>query len=228
MLGKKFAFVVIAVALALTPLSAGAQLNPRTKPTTVGPLTYDGETYAGRDCKDGKFRRNGDSGQTTSSWTFCTFFFRYSTAQDNSSTRDYGAMWLATRINPTNGWCARRVISQLGVRTSGSGNVIKRAPQRRSLRANNSRSVQTRLLVDAAGSGSRNSSLRKNWTLHRGDVEIRKFGRDGFTNLRLDYDGPTKKTTSFAAAFEMSWPQGGKPPSIFPQLRTLHVKPCSN
>ena len=228
MLGKKLVLVLVVVTLALVPLSAGAQLNPRNKPTTVGPITFDGDTYAGRNCKDGKFRRNGSTGQVTSKWTFCTFFFRYSASQDNNSNRDFGAMWLATRVNPANGWCARRVISQLGVQTSGSGNVIKRAPQGHGRTVNNSRTVQTRLVVDAGGSGSTNSVLKRNWTLHRGDLAIRKFRQGGFTNLRLIYDGPTKKTTAFAGAFEMSWPQGGNPPSIFPELRALHSRPCSN
>lgn len=228
MLGRKLALVVVGVALVLTPLSAGAQLNPRSKPTTVGPIAFDGDTYAGRDCKDGQFRRNGDTGRVMSNWTFCTFFYRYSTAQDNNANRDFGAMWLATRVNPTNGWCATRVISRLGVQTSGSGKVHKRAPQGSSLGANRSRKVQTRLVVNAGGSGSTDSVLKKGWTLHRGDVRIRKFRRDGFTNLQLNYKGRTQKTTSFAAAFEMSWPQGGNPPLIFPELRALHVKPCSN
>jgi hypothetical protein len=227
MLGKKLVLVVVAVALALTPLSAGAQLDPRNKPTTVGPVTFDGDTYAGRDCKDGKFRRNGTTGQVTSKWTFCTFFFRYSAAQDNSSTRDFGAMWLATRINPANGWCAKRIISQLGVRTSGSGNVIKRAPQGDGRTVDRSRKVQTRLVVNAGGSGSTKGVLKKGWILRRGELAIRRFRRAGFTNLRLVYDGPTKKTASFAGAFEMSWLQDGNPPAIFPELRALHVKPCS-
>ena len=227
MLGKKLALVVVAVALVLTPLSAGAQMNPRSKPTTVGPLSFDGSTYSGPDCKDGVFRRHGGTGRIMSKWTFCTFFYRYSRAQDNNSNRDFGAMWLATRVNPTNGWCARRVISRLGVQTSGTGRVHKRAPQRRRRGANRSRRVQTRLVVNAAGSGSTKSVLKKDWTLHRGEMKIRKFRREGFTNLQLGYKGPTKKTASFAAAFEMSWPQGGNPPSIFPELRALHVKPCS-
>ena len=226
MLGKKLALIVLVVALALIPLSAGAQMNPRNKPTKVGPLTFDGDTYAGPNCKDGKFRRNGTSGQVTSNWTFCTYFYRYSTAQDNNSNRNFGAMWLSTRVDPTNGWCASRVISQLGVQTSGTGNVLNRAPQGRSREANSSRKVQTRLVVDAGGAGSTNGVLKKDWTLHRGELAIRKFKQGGFTNLRLNYEGPTKKTTAFAAAFEMSWPQGGNPPSIFPELRALHVKPC--
>ena len=226
--GMKFALAVVAVALALTPLSAGAQMNPRNKPTTVGPLSFDGSTYAGPDCKDGQFRRNGDTGRVMSKWMFCTYLYRYSTAQDNNSNRDFGAMWLATRVNPTNGWCARRVISQLGVQTSGTGKVLKRAPQKNRLGAKKSRKVQTRLVVNAGGQGSTKSVLKKDWTLHRGEVNVRKFKKDGFTNLRLDYKGPTKKTASFAAAFEMSWPQGGNPPSIFPELRALHAKPCSN
>jgi hypothetical protein len=153
MLGKKLALIVLVGVLALMPLSAGAQMSPRDKPTKVGPLTFDGTTYEGRNCKDGRFRRHGTTGQVTSRWTFCTYFYRYSTAQDNNSNRNFGAMWLSTRINPTNGWCARRVISQLGVQTSGTGNVIKRAPQGQSMAANNSRTVQTRLVVNAGGSG---------------------------------------------------------------------------
>ena len=226
MLGRKLALIVLVGALALMPLSAGAQMSPRKKPTKVGPLTFDGATYAGPNCRDGKFRRNGTTGEVTSNWTFCTYFYRYSTAQDNNSNRNFGAMWLSTRVKPTNGWCVSRAISQLGVQTSGSGNVIKRAPQGGGMQANNSRSVQTRLVVNAGGSGSTNGVLKKAWTLRPGEVNIRKFNQGGFTNLRLNYDGPTKRSTAFAAAFEMSWPQGGNPPSIFPELRALHVKPC--
>ena len=222
MLGKKLALIVVVLAIALMPLSAGAQLNPRSKPTTVGPVTYDGDTYQGRKCKDGKFRTQGTSGQVTSKWTFCVFFHRYSAAQDNNSSRDYGAIWLATRVNPTNDWCVGRAISQLGVQTSGSGNVIKRAPQGQGRTVDRSREVQTRLVVDAGGSGSTQGVIKKNWTLHKGDLAIRKFKRNGFTNLRLKWNGQTKRTAAFAQAFEMSWPQGGTPPSIFPELRVRH------
>ena len=226
MLGRRFMVFLVAGALALTPLSAGAQLSPRNKPTTAGPLTYDGTTYGGRDCKEGDFRRNGDSGRVTSRWTFCTFFYRYSTAQDNNSNRDFGAIWLNTRVDPTNDWCVRRVISQLGVQTSGTGRVRKRAPQARTLTANSSRQIKTRLVVDAGGSGSTKGVLKKKWTLHKGRVKMRRFKQGGFTNLTLNYEGRTKKTTAFAAGFEMSWPEGQNPPSIFPELRALHQKPC--
>ena len=226
MLGKKLALIVLVGALALMPLTAGAQMSPRNKPTKVGPLTFDGDTYVGPNCKDGKFRRNGTTGEVTSNWTFCTYFYRYSPAEDNNSNRNFGAMWISTRVKPTNGWCASRVISQLGVQTSGTGNVINRAPQGDGMEANNSRSVQTRLVVDAGGSGSTNAVLKKDWTLRPGELKIRKFNQGGFTNLRLNYHGPTRASTAFAAAFEMSWPQNGNPPSIFPELRALHVKPC--
>ncbi|MGH2699809.1 MAG: hypothetical protein ACRDJL_11530, partial [Actinomycetota bacterium] len=171
---------------------------------------------------------HGDSGQVTSEWTFCTFFYRYSTAQDNNSNRNFGAMWLATRVNPTNGWCARRVIGRLGVQTSGTGRVLNRAPRWKAKHTNRSRKVQTRLVVDANGAGSTDAVLKKSWIFHPGNLRLRKFKQAGFTNLRLAYRGRTKRTVSFATAFEMSWPRGENPPAIFPELRTLHVKPCSN
>jgi hypothetical protein len=218
--------MVVLVALALTPLSADAQMNPRKRPTKLGPLTFDGDTYSGKNCKDGVFRRNGDTGQITSRWTFCTFFYRYSTAQDNNSNRDFGAMWLATRVDPTNGWCAGRVITKLGVRTSGSGRAYKRAPQGKTKNTNNSRKVQTRLVVNADRGGDTKSVLKKRWIFHPDRLKISRFKKDGFANLRLDYSGETKKTVSLASAFEMSWRQGGNPPAILPELRALHLRNC--
>ena len=226
MLGKKLALIVVVLAIAMMPLSAGAQLNPRTKPTTVGPVTFDGDTYPGRKCKDGKFRTQGTSGRVTSEWTFCVFFYRYSAAQDNNASRDFGAIWLATRVDPTERWCVGRAISKLGVQTSGSGNVIKRAPQGRGRTVRRSREVQTRLVVDAGGSGTTEGVIKKNWTLHKGELAIRKYKRNGFTNLRLTYDGNTRRKVAFAQAFEMSWPQGDAPPPIFPELRVRHDR-CS-
>jgi hypothetical protein len=226
MLGKKLALIVVVVALALMPLSAGAQLNPRTKPTTVGPVTFDGDTYKGRKCRDGRFLRNQTSGRAISNWTYCVFFYRYSAAQDNSSTRDFGAIWLSSRVNPTSGWCVERAISHLGVRTSGRGNVIKRAPQGTGRTVNRSREVLTRLVVNAGGSGSTKGVIKKSWTLHKGTLAIRRFKKNGFANLQLRYRGQTRRTAAFAQAFEMSWPQTGRPPSVFPELRVLH-KRCS-
>jgi hypothetical protein len=223
---KKLAAMVILVALALTPLSADAQMNPRKRPTKIGPLTFDGDTYSGKNCQNGVFRRDGDTGQVTSKWTFCTFFYRYSTAQDNNSNRDFGAMWLATRVDPTNGWCAARVISKLGVQTSGSGRAFKRAPQGTTKETNQSRKVQTRLVVKANGGGDTKAVLKKGWILHPNNLKISRFQKDGFANLRLHHSGKTKKTVSFASAFEMSWPQGGNPPAISPELRALHMRNC--
>jgi hypothetical protein len=225
---RKLVAMVVLVALALTPLSADAQLNPRKRPTKTGPLTFDGDTYSGKNCRDGKFRRNGDTGQVTSRWTFCTFFYRYSTAQDNNSNRDFGAVWLATRVNPTNGWCVARVISKLGVQTSGTGRVFKRAPQGKTKKTNRSRKIQTRLVVNANRGGDSRGVLKKNWILHPDSLRIRRFKKGGFTNLRLQHNGGNKKTVALASAFEMSWPQGGNPPAISPELRALHLRNCSN
>jgi hypothetical protein len=104
--------------------------------------------------------------------------------------------------------------------------VIKRAPQGKGRTVDRSREVQTRLVVDAGGSGSTKGVIKKNWTLHKGELVIRKLKRNGFTNLRLIYDGQTKRTVALAQAFEISWPQGGTPPSIFPELRVRHDR-CS-
>ncbi|MGH2752221.1 MAG: hypothetical protein ACRDK3_15330 [Actinomycetota bacterium] len=225
---KKLLVIATALTLTLTPLSATAQLDPRTKPVKRGPLTFDGDTYPGRDCKKGRFRRHGDSGRVTSYYRFCTFFYRYSPAEDNNSNRNFGAIWFATRVNPTNGWCAKRVLSKIGVQTSGPAKVHNRAPAGKTIGTNDSKKVKTKLVVDADGDGSANGVLKKNFILYPDELKIRRFKKDGFTNLLLDWRGRTKKTVSFASAVEMSWRQGESPPSIFPQLRSLHVKPCSN
>lgn len=219
---KKVVVVVTALALAVVPLSATAQLKPGNKPTKRGPLQYS-SIYEGPDCKKGRFRSS--SGQVTSDYTFCTYFYTYDPARDNNPSRDYGAMWLSTRVNPTNGWCADRVKSQLGVDTRGSRAVHSRAPKAKVIRSNGSKSVRTQLVVNGNGGGSQRGVLKQRWT-HRPQVtKIRRFKRNGFATLLLDWNGRTKRTVAFAGAFEMSW-TGTQPPSIFPQLRALHVKPC--
>ena len=219
---KKVVGVITALALALTPLSATAQMNPSNKPTKRGPLLYSG-IYKGPDCKKGKFRSNG--GQVTSNYKFCTYFYRYDPAQDNNPSRNYGAMWLSTRVDPTNGWCVDRVKSRLGVDTSGPRSVHNRAPKAKVIRSGGGKKVQTRLVVDADGGGSQRGVLKQKWTHLPQITKIKKFTQSGFANLLLDWNGRTKKTVAFAGAFEMSW-TGSAPPSIFPQLRALHVRPC--
>ena len=219
---NKVAVIVTALALALTPLSATAQMNPSTKPTKRGPLQYSG-IYKGPDCKEGKFKSNG--GQVTSNYKFCTYFYLYDPAQDNNPGRNFGAMWLSTRVDPTNGWCVDRVKSRLGVDTSGSKAVHNRAPKRKVIRSSGAQRVRTRLVVDANGGGSQRGVLRQRWTHFPQVTRITRFKKGGFTNLLLNWNGRTKKTVAFAGAFEMSWTRA-KPPPIFPQLRALHVKPC--
>jgi hypothetical protein len=219
---KKVVLMVTALALALTPLSATAQLNPGNKPSKRGPLQYS-DIYKGPDCRKGKFRSN--SGQVTSNYKFCTYFYAYDPARDNNASRDFGAMWLSTRVNPTNGWCADRVKSKLGVDTRGTRSVHNRAPNTKVIRSSGAKSVRTRLVVDANGGGSLRAVLKQRWTHYPQNTRIKKFKRDGFTTLLLDWNGRTKKTVAFAGAFEMSW-TGAQPPDIFPQLRALHVKPC--
>jgi len=219
---NKVVVIVTALTLALTPLSATAQLNPGTKPTKSGPLQYSG-IYRGPDCRKGKFRSNG--GQVTSNFKFCTYFYRYDPAQDNNPSRNFGAIWLSTKVDPTNGWCADRVKSKLGVDTSGPRAVHNRAPKARAIRSSGAKRVRTRLVVDANGGGSQRGVLKQRWTHLPQATTIKKFQKNGFANLLLDWNGRTKKTVAFAGAFEMSW-TGARPPSIFPQLRALHVRPC--
>jgi len=217
---KKVIGVVTALTLALTPLSATAQLNPSNKPTKRGPLQYSGR-YKGPDCRKGKFRSN--SGQVTSNYKFCTYYYKYSRAQDNDASRDFGAMWLSTRVDPTNGWCVDRVKSKLGVEIRGSRAVHNRAPQAKFIRG--AKKVKTRLVVDANGGGSQTGVLKQNWAHVPQETRVKRFTKNGFANLLLDWNGRTKRTVAFAGAFEMSW-TGSAPPSIFPQLRALHVRPC--
>lgn len=219
---KRVIGIATVLALALTPLTASAQLNPGTQPAKRGPLKYS-DDYKGPDCRKGKFRSNG--GQVTSSYKFCTFFYTYNPDKDNNPNRDYGAMWFATRVNPRNGWCADRVKSKLGVQTSGNGSVHNRAPRAKAFRSSDAKTVRTKLVVDANGNGSKTATLQRKWTHFPDKTRITKFKRDGFTNLKLDWNGRTKRTVAFAGAVEMSW-SGAQPPSVFPVLRALHVKPC--
>ena len=219
---KKVVLIVTALALALTPLSASAQLDPGDRPHRSGPLTYS-DVYKGPDCKRGRFRSN--SGQVTSKYKFCTYFYLYRPSLDNNPDRDYGAIWFSTKVNPTNGWCADRVKSTLGVNTRGKRSVHNRAPRGKLIRSSGPRSVRTRLVVDANGGGTRPAVLKQRWTHYPQVTRIRKFERNGFAFLRLGWDGRTKKTVAFAGAFEMSWTKR-RPPPIAPQLRALHVKPC--
>lgn len=220
---KKSVLIVTALALALTPLSAAAQLNPGDRPNRTGPLRYF-DVYDGPDCKRGKFRSN--SGQVTSKYKFCTYFYRYRPGLDNNPNRDYGAIWFSTRVNPTNGWCADRVKSKLGVNIRGARSVHNQAPNATIIRSSGPKSVRTRLVVDANGGGTRPGVLKQRWTHYPQITRIGKFRRNGFAFLRLDWNGRTKKTVAFAGAFEMSWTEAKPPPPIAPQLRALHVKPC--
>ena len=220
---KKLVLLATALLVALSALPATAQLDPRTRPKKRGPLAQDNSVYPGRPCKKGKFR---DGGEVTSRYAFCTYFYSYDPARDNNAERDYGAIWLQTRVNPENRWCADRVKTRLGIDITGSGSVHNRAPGRKRIRTKRPRDIATRLIVDANGRGSGKGVLRASWTIRRKGVTIRRSTSGGFRNVQVNWRGRTRKALAFVAGFEISWPQGGAPPDVFPQLRARHVKPC--
>jgi hypothetical protein len=184
--------VTAIVAAAATP--ALAQMKVRRAPTRTGPLTT-----AGRRCDADIVRA---AGRIRGRLVVCRWLFSMDPGSENNTNRDFGVLWIQAKVNPENGWCAKR--APLRLFAPSNARVLGRSP--RSLTTSEHRSASTGIVADAQGAAATQTTVRKSFILHPRRL-TRTFDRE-LARLRIAWAGDTRRTVAFAAGMEISWPQG--------------------
>lgn len=186
--------LLVAAPLAAASPAGAAQLDARERPTSSGPLTFEGKS-----CVKQKIRSGG---RVLAEARACVFLYSLSPAAELDPFRDYGAAWAQTELDPARGWCASKVRSGVFLPQEAEGHA--RAPKRR--RVDESRRVTTKLAVDARGTAIADASLRQRYLLHPEGITGRV--EDGGRTYTVKWTGRTPKTVAFALGLEFSVPAG--------------------
>ena len=189
-----------ALALALTVIVAAsaspafAQMNARRAPARSGPLTT-----AGRRCDADVVRA---AGRVRGRLVVCRWLFVMDPVSESNTSRDFGVLWVQAKLNPENGWCAKR--APLKLFAPSNARVHARSP--RSVTATENRSVVTKVIADAQGAAATQARVRKSFILHPRRLR-RTFDRE-LGRSRVAWAGDTRRTVALATGIEISWPQG--------------------
>lgn len=208
--------VMLAVGFALPAL--GAQLKASDRPAKSGPLSYDGTSYNGPDCRNDQAAFGGE---IIARYKTCSFFYRFDPDSETNSRRDYGALWLQSQVNPDNGWCASKVTTKLELLDRSAR--VQRATKRHSSPASSKR-VVARLRVDAGGKATEAGKLRNGFKLY--PKEFSSTYRKGSDTLRLFWNGATRRTVAFAGGIAISWPRSEGPPAISVRIEPVMQNRC--
>ncbi|MGH2734984.1 MAG: hypothetical protein ACRDKZ_05350 [Actinomycetota bacterium] len=213
---KLMAALVAALLVAPAGGPNASQMRPAGEPTTSGPISYDPETYEAESrCRRRKLTFEGE---TTGVYRYCTFFLRFDPESETDVERDYGAVWIQSRLNPRNGWCAERMKTVIGI--GPEAEVHDKAP--RGTAITERKRKRARLVVDAEGAALEEAVVRNAFTLYPDRMRVRKASEDERVELRIAWAGATRKSIAFAGGVEISWDVEGLPslwPGATPRLR---------
>lgn len=190
---------VVMLAGAGVPAGA-AQLGAREDPEATGPLAR-----VSKDCSSKAERHNG---KVVANTTSCTYFYAFNPARESDSGRNFGVMWLQTSVNARNGWCTRKVNSD--IRIPDVARAHARGPGR--VQTDHKRRVRARVTADAQGATSRPGAVEQGFTLRPRLIE--PVTLKGPKRFRLKWRGKSARRLAFALGAELSWPRRTPPGSL--------------
>lgn len=188
------AFVVAAV-LCLWP--AAALAAPASEPRAAGPWS---PTYSPPTCDAGPLEYS--DGTVAVDTRTCEWWFQYATASETDTTRDYGILWLHTRVDPRPGFCVRKVLMGL---QAGDGFSAHAATRPRDVVIRAGRHTKMQLATDARGNGLQEASVEQDVLLRPGRLEVRRLSTEGWSRGRWTAAGPQTKPVDLALGIEVSW-----------------------
>ena len=187
-------YVVVAiVAAALTALPAQArQMGAAKSPRVSGPLTL-----AGSSCADDKALHEGKVIAVLES---CIRLYEFDVAMETDLVRNYGVGWVQTTVDPINGWCATRVVSELAL--PGTVALHNSAPKRKLTTRKKTR-ARVRLNVDAEGYALEKASVSQRFDLF--PRALTATVPDTKRAVRTTWRGRESSKLAFALGAEISW-----------------------
>ena len=172
----------------------------RKAPKKSGPLNFDD-----KECdREREVWRNPKTGliETVAKTETCVLFYRFDPLEESNENRNYGIAWTQGKVQPRNGWCARRVTSDLLV--SSDGKLHAKAPKK-NLKPKTKRRLRVRLTTDANGTSDETGSLAETITVWPRLLKHSVINSDGAHIFRQHWRGLRGRTTLFASGVVLSW-----------------------
>ena len=208
--------VVLVMALA-APASA-AQLDPRTAPTTTGPLIEDSDSYEGNRCSRNVIKGSND--EVAAVAKFCWTFYRLDPSAETDTARDYGVWWIQSRVKPRNGWCVSKVVTQMAMSQGSTMHGISG----RDYEATSAKAITPKLNVDAEGNASTPASVKQSLTLIPNKLVTKLVAETN--NFKMVWTGGTRRAVAAAGGVEGSWDTKSGPPVFLPGMSPRMVSDC--
>jgi hypothetical protein len=170
----------------------------RRPPRRTGPLNFDARQC---DRQTERKRINGIIEVVAKSET-CVLFYRFDPLAESDEDRNYGIAWTQGKVEPRNGWCARRVTSHLLV--SPDGKMHARAPKK-DRKLGTKRRLRVRLATDANGMSDEIGTLSETITVWPRRLEHFVIRRGGAQIFRQRWKGLRGNQILFASGAVLSW-----------------------
>ena len=199
------AALVLALLLPGGTAAPATQLDANEAPDHEGPLTLS-DTRCDR-----KTRKN--EGEVVAVIKRCLFFYRFDESAEGDAEYDYGVAWLQSNVDARNGWCAKRVASDV-LLPEGVG--VHAFDPKGPTEIDSIRKRTTRLTADAAGMATEPARVTQDWIAYPARVKGLYRDQDGV--FRVKWVGSTKAKLGFAGGVEISWPPGAPPDGLSYQL----------
>jgi hypothetical protein len=191
----------LAALLALACIAAAtAPATARRAPNRRGPLSFDTKVCD----RQREVWRNPNTGltETVARTETCVLFYRFDPLAEDDENRNYGVAWTQAKVEPRNGWCARRVTSHLLV--SPDGKMHGRAPKK-DLNPRTARLLRVRLSTDANGMSDEKGTLSETILVWPREIEHSVVKRDGARIFRQRWRGLRGNKLLFASGVVLSW-----------------------
>lgn len=201
------AIVILTLTLAGMPSAPAAQMGAKKDPRVRGELEL-----VARKCGR-RVEKKPNSDQTIGVGVSCLFFYQFDPADETDTSRDHGVVWIQTTFDAMNGYCARRVDSDV-VLPEGVGPHSFAPPKK--LETQQRKAMTVKLTTNAQGNSMLKGSVAQTFDLYpnsaAADVKELKNGKSRF---RLEWTGATDKKLGFASGIQISWDVVAGLPSDF-------------
>ena len=199
----------LTVALATVVLAGLLGVSPAVAEQLAAkddPKVSDNLTQGGRKCAT---QRDKHDGTVVAVIHACQRFYAFDAESEDDADRDYGVLWLQSTIDPSQGWCATSVASDM-LLPSGL-KIESKAPASPETIEQAGR-LKTKLDVDAGGHASAGGSVSQAARAYPDDLtpSVRKV--KGKTKFRLKWTGSNDHELAFVSGVEVSWATADGPP----------------
>lgn len=209
--------VVAAVVLGSALPTAGhtapaTQMDAADQPHVEGPLTLENQKC------DKKVRSSG--GETVAVVKRCLRYYKFDPGSESDAERDFGIVWLQSNVDAKNGWCAKRVASD--VLLPEGLDIVSFKPKGLT-EISETREYLTRLPADAGNSASTRGRVSQSWIAYR--QKVRGVIRDEGRIFRLKWAGSSAAKLGFASGVQIAWRPDNPPEGISYQLNFSLASP---